>query len=55
MTTVWPVVVSVRHIMTTMSAQSSSSAGFFSDAVACPLAFAMRAAESVAAELGRCR
>ena len=30
MTTVWPVMVSVRHIATTMSAQSSLSAGFFS-------------------------
>jgi hypothetical protein len=29
MTTVWPVIVSVRHIVTTMSAQSSLSAGFF--------------------------
>src|SRR6185437_1664590 len=29
-TTVWPVIVSVRHIVTTMSAQSSLSAAFFS-------------------------
>src|SRR6266851_345643 len=29
MTTVWPVMVSVRHMATTMSAQSSLSAGFF--------------------------
>src|SRR5256885_79085 len=33
MTTVWPVIVSVRHIVTTMSAQSSLSAGFFSSDV----------------------
>ena len=33
MTTVWPVIVSVRHIVTTMSAQSSLSAGFFSSEV----------------------
>jgi hypothetical protein len=38
MTFAWPVAVSVRHIVTTMSAQSSSSAGFSSDGVACPLA-----------------
>ena len=30
MTTVWPVMVSVRHMVTTMPAQSPSSAGFFS-------------------------
>src|SRR6202000_2140518 len=30
MTMVWPVMVSVRHMVTTMSAQSSLSAGFFS-------------------------
>src|SRR5229473_5907329 len=29
MTTVWPVMVSVRHMATTMSAQSSLSAAFF--------------------------
>ena len=29
MTTVWPVIVSVRHMATTMSAQSSLSAAFF--------------------------
>ena len=29
MTIVWPVMVSVRHMVTTMSAQSSLSAGFF--------------------------
>src|SRR5271166_3161344 len=40
MTIVWPVMVSVRHRVTTMSAQSSSSVGFFrSDVVRCPLAF----------------
>ena len=33
MTTVWPVMVSVRHMVTTMSAQSSLSAGFFSSAL----------------------
>jgi hypothetical protein len=39
MTIVWPVIVSVRHIVTTMSAQSPLPAGFFSsDGVACPLA-----------------
>jgi hypothetical protein len=27
---IWPVMVSVRHIVTTMSAQSSVSAAFFS-------------------------
>jgi hypothetical protein len=31
MTTVWPVMVSVRHMVTTMSAQSSLSAGFFQE------------------------
>ena len=30
MTIVWPVMVSVRHMVTTMSAQSSLSAAFFS-------------------------
>ena len=34
MTIVWPVIVSVRHIVTTMSAQSSLSAGFFKSDVA---------------------
>jgi hypothetical protein len=34
MTIVWPVIVSVRHIVTTMSAQSSLSAGLFSSDVA---------------------
>src|SRR5258708_40136839 len=34
MTIVWPVIVSVRHIVTTMSAQSSLSAGFFRSDVA---------------------
>jgi hypothetical protein len=39
MTIVWPVIVSVRHIVTTISAQPSLSAGFFSnDGVARPLA-----------------
>ena len=33
MTTVWPVMVSVRHMATTISAQSSLSAGFFSSDV----------------------
>ena len=37
MTTVWPVIVSVRHIVTTMSAQSSLSAGFFNSEVAAEL------------------
>jgi hypothetical protein len=36
MTIVWLVMVWVRHIATTMSAQSSLSAGFFTgDGVAC--------------------
>src|SRR5579862_6280075 len=34
MTMVWPVIVSVRHMVTTMSAQSSLSAAFFSSEVA---------------------
>ena len=34
MTIVWPVMVSVRHIVTTISAQSSLSAGFLSSEVA---------------------
>ena len=34
MTIVWPVIVSVRHIVTPMSAQSSMSAGFFTCGVA---------------------
>jgi hypothetical protein len=43
MTIVWPVMVSVRHIVTTMSAQSSLSARFFnSDGVACLLALRPR-------------
>jgi hypothetical protein len=37
MTTVWPVIVSVRHIATTMSAQASLSAGFLSDELAAEL------------------
>ncbi len=38
MTIVWPVIVSVRHSVTTMSAQSSLSAGFLSSDVAAPWA-----------------
>ena len=34
MTAVWPVIVSVRHIVTTISAQSSLSAAFFNSDVA---------------------
>jgi len=42
MAIVWPVIVSVRHIVTTMSAQSSLSAGFFKSEVAAEFSICSR-------------